>query len=218
MAEGSLLQRTRAVAGSSAISIAFLVLANLVPLAGVLFLGWDVGTILVSYWLENGIVGILNVPRMALAARAAGPAAVRQLPVRTLFFAFHYGIFWLVHGVFVLVLAGVVAVGVLDPVGFALTDPAILIVAAALLLSHLVSFVLNYVGRREYERTSLDAQQLQPYARVLVLHMTVLLGGFAVLAPGQPVALIALLVGFKTVVDLAFHVWEHRRLAPAISV
>ena len=200
------------------ISVAFLVLANVVPLAGVLLLGWDVGTILIAYWLENGIVGILNVPRMALAARASGPTAVAQLPVRTLFFGVHYGIFWLVHGVFVLVLAGAVVVSVIDPVGLALADPAILLVAAGLLLSHLVSFVLNYVGRREYERTTLDAQQLQPYARVLVLHMTVLLGGFAVLALGQPVALIALLVAFKTVVDLVFHVWEHRRLAPTISV
>jgi hypothetical protein len=123
-----------------------------------------------------------------------------------------------VHGVFVLVLTAAVVVDVLDPVRFALADPAILLVAAGLLLSHLVSFVLNYVGRREFERTSLDAQQLLPYGRVIVLHMTVLLGGFAVLALGQPVALLLLLVAFKTIVDLGFHLWEHRRLAPDPTV
>jgi hypothetical protein len=123
-----------------------------------------------------------------------------------------------VHGVFVLVLSGVVAASVLDPVGFAVADPAILLIAAALLVSHLVSFVVNYIGRREYERTSLDAQQILPYGRVFVLHLTVLLGGFAVLALGQPVALIVLLVAFKIIVDLALHLFEHRRAAPAITV
>ncbi len=218
MASTGWFARVRAIVGSTWISLALLVLVNLLPLAGVLFLGWDVATILVAYWLENGIVGILNVPKMALAARAGGEVATTALPVRTLFFAVHYGIFWVVHGVFVLVLTGAVVVSVLDPVGFALADPYILLVAAGLLVSHLVSFVLNYVGRREYQHTSLDAQQLQPYGRVLVLHMTVLLGGFAVLALGQPVGLIVLLVVFKTIVDLVFHLWEHRRAAPALSV
>ncbi len=204
--------------GSNGISVALLFLANLLPLAGVLFMGWNVATILVAYWLENGIVGILNVPKMALAARAGGAEVAKHLPVRTLFFAVHYGIFWIVHGVFVLVLTGTVVIGVLDPVGFALGDPAILLIAAGLLLSHLASFLLNYVGRREYERISLDTLQLQPYGRVVVLHMTVLLGGFAVLSLGQPVALIVLLVAFKTVVDLAFHLWEHRRAASASTV
>jgi uncharacterized protein DUF6498 len=218
MAVTGWLARIRAITGSTTISLALLVLANLLPLAGVLFLGWDVATILVAYWLENGIVGILNVPRMVLAARAQGAAKMQQLPFRTLFFGIHYGIFWLVHGIFVLVLTGAVAAGALRPVNFVPYDPAILLIAAGLLLSHLVSFLLNYVGHREYERTTLDAQQLLPYGRVLVLHMTVLLGGFGVLALGQPVALIVLLVLFKTIVDLAFHAWEHRRAAPAVMV
>jgi uncharacterized protein DUF6498 len=212
------LARVRVITGSTTISVVLLVLANLLPLAGVVLLHWDVATILVAYWLENGIVGILNLPKMALAARAGGATPMSQLPTRALFFSFHYGIFWLVHGVFVLVLTGTVAAGVLHSNGFALAEPAILLVAAGLLASHLVSFMLNYVGRREYERTSLTAQQLQPYGRVLVLHMTVLLGGFGVLALGQPVALIVLLVVFKTIVDLVFHSWEHRRVAPAITV
>lgn len=210
------LARGRAIYGSMTLSVALLVLANLLPLAGVLLLRWDVATILVAYWLENGIVGILAVPRMALAARASGSMA--QLPVRAIFFAFHYGIFWFVHGVFVLLLTGTIAASILDPVGFAVAEPGILLIAAALLLSHLASFLLNYVGRREYERTSLNAQQLLPYGRVFVLHLTVLLGGFGVIALGQPVALVVLLVVFKTIVDILFHVWEHRRAARPATV
>ena len=34
-----------------------LVLANLIPLFGVLYLDWDVGSIVVLYWAENLIIG-----------------------------------------------------------------------------------------------------------------------------------------------------------------
>ena len=35
-----------------------------IPLVGVLFFGWTVWTILIVYWLENGIVGVFNVLKM----------------------------------------------------------------------------------------------------------------------------------------------------------
>ncbi len=52
------LSLARRVAGSSPVAVAALIVANLVPLAGVLLFGWDVMTILVLYWIENGIVGL----------------------------------------------------------------------------------------------------------------------------------------------------------------
>jgi hypothetical protein len=48
-------------------SVAALLIANAIPLIGVLFFGWSLITILVIYWLENGIVGFWNVPRILLA-------------------------------------------------------------------------------------------------------------------------------------------------------
>jgi len=44
-----------------------LVAANAIPLIGVLFFGWSLLTILVLFWVENGIVGIWNVPRILMA-------------------------------------------------------------------------------------------------------------------------------------------------------
>ena len=56
--------------GSSVGAVVALVVANAIPLIGVLFLGWNVWTILTIYWLENGVVGVFNVLKMA---KAAGP-------------------------------------------------------------------------------------------------------------------------------------------------
>src|SRR5262245_52984701 len=49
------------------VSTTALVLANLTPLFGVLFLHWSVFSLLLLYWLENVTVGVVNVLRLQLA-------------------------------------------------------------------------------------------------------------------------------------------------------
>ena len=79
-------------------SVAALILANLVPLAGVLWMGWEVGDVVLLYWIENLIVGVFNVLRI-LAVRIRDPAAWLGKLVLIPFFAVHYGGFAAVHGV-----------------------------------------------------------------------------------------------------------------------
>lgn len=196
-----------------------LIAANLVPLLGVVWFGWDVTTVLLAYWLENGIVGLLNVPKMLLATGTEQPlsavgaaAGIGGRVALTLFFMVHYGIFWVVHGVFVIVFAGgALTVGSADPAGRVLADDGLLLAAAGLLASHAVSFWLNYIGRGEYRNASLGGQMFAPYPRMVVLHLTIVVGGAVLIGMGQPVVLVALLVVFKTVVDLGLHVAERRR-------
>ena len=49
------------------LSAAVLVAVNLVPLVGVAFWGWSLMLILVLYWIESGIVGAINVLKIARA-------------------------------------------------------------------------------------------------------------------------------------------------------
>lgn len=213
-----------------------LIAFNLVPLAGVLLWGWNVATLLALYWVENGIVGILNVPKILLArgpatppegqspdSPAAGPQAA-TIP----FFLIHYGIFWLVHGFFVFALpqfvgfAGRSAIPVLDAspgFGFPIREPAaaglapdmgaVALGAVGLAFSHGASFVMNFLGRREYLRVSPAAQMFAPYRRVMVLHMTIIFGAFISLLLGSPVGAIVVLVLLKTGIDLALHRRAH---------
>jgi len=216
-----------------------LLVANAVPLVGALFLGWGLWTILVIYWLENGIVGVWNVARIAMAGGAlddGSGAKVRASGRAGLvgFFTMHYGIFWLGHGFFVMALpligadssvpCGALEPGAPDP-GFlpfpagedcgnaafgALDWPSIAIAAVVLFLSHGLSFLLNYVGRGEYLRTSPMRQMMAPYGRVVVLHLTIIFGGFLVGVVGAPIGLVVVLVLVKTAIDLGLHLREHR--------
>ena len=198
-----------ALGRSAPVAVVLLVAANLVPLIGVLFLDWDIAAILVLYWIENGIVGVLNALRMLLAARpdpghsSTTPAGRMGL---TAFFILHYGIFWVVHGVFVALLADG-----LRP------DSPVLIGALALLLSHAASLMLNYVGRREYLSVSAGGQMLVPYARMVALHITIVLGAAAVIEQGQPLVLVVLLVVGKTIADFVLHLIERARYERAAA-
>ncbi len=207
--------------GSSVGAVAALLVANAVPLVGVLFLGWNVWTILTIYWLENGVVGVFNVLKMA---RAEGPeptgagvvATVNGRPVvgsgkRVLipFFIVHYGVFWLVHGIFILTLPQFQAFGG-ESAGIANDPGAVLFVLIGLALSHAVSYRYNYIGRGEYLRTSVSAQMSAPYGRLMVLHITIIIGGAAIAMTGAPSAAVLILVLLKTALDLGFHLAEHR--------
>jgi hypothetical protein len=190
-----------------------LVAANLVPLVGVVAFQWSVFSILLLYWCENVVVGAFNVLRMLFAAPqnlAANASKAFLVP----FFIVHYGMFATVHGIFVLTLFG--------PGGHVSPSPATFLAAVrgagigyavlAIVLSHGFSFVHNYLAGGEFRRASPPLLMFQPYARVMILHVAILLGGFAAQALGAPAAALVVLIALKTALDLRSHVAERRKL------
>jgi hypothetical protein len=133
------------------------------------------------------------------------------------FFTFHYGMFTLVHGIFVIVLFGAGTVESLDNPGIEMFTKAVAAAdvtwgAVALFVSHGFSFAWNYVGRGEYRNTTLQGLMAQPYARVVVLHLVILGSGFLVMALGMPVSGLVLLVALKVGIDLRAHLAERSTL------
>jgi hypothetical protein len=196
-----------------------LVAANLVPLAGVLAFGWSVYPVLLVYWCENVAVGAFNVLRIAFAQPqnlAANLGKLFLIP----FFIVHYGMFTMVHGIFVVALFGPKGAGAPGPsgLGLAVRQAHIGWAVLAIALSHGYSFLHNYLFSGEYRQASPQLLMMQPYARVMVLHATILLGGFAFMALHAPAAALVVLVGLKTAIDLRSHLSERRKLgAPAAA-
>ena len=86
-------------------SVIALVLANLVPVFGVLFLHWEVFPLMFLFWSENAIIGVLNVLKM-LTANPESPVSWAGKLFIIPFFCVHYGMFTFVHGIFVIALFG----------------------------------------------------------------------------------------------------------------
>ena len=207
----------RPLRGRELLSVSALVIANAVPLVGVLFFGWKVFPLILLYWLENVIVGGFNVLRM-LTANPDSPVSWLGKAFFIPFFCVHFGGFTFVHGVFVFAMFGGPAYahhfGPSVPVVLsAIRETGIGLGVLGLVLSHGVSFVGNYLLGGEYRRASLPQLMNQPYGRVMVMHVVLLIGGWVVMLMHSPVPALVLLVAIKTAIDLRAHRAERRRLA-----
>ena len=178
-----------------------LVAANLVPLAGVLFFEWTVYELLLLFWAENLIIGAYTVARMVtLYTRNGDGRVLFTIP----FFCFHFGIFTLAHGAFVM--------GHLRPEG-GLESPVIVslwLPFLALIISHGASFVGNFLRGQEYRGMKSEKVMMAPYQRVVIMHLTVLGSGWLISVFGEPLLALVLLVMLKAGTDLVTHVHEHR--------
>ena len=218
---------------SSGVALVALVIANAVPLAGVLLLDWSLPAIMALYWAENGVVGVFALLRILTAAgpAPAGPpprpgsrvtpmsdAGIRYMLAP--FFTVHYGMFWLGHGFFVLLVFPGMLAGVSDAWSPDLvfdTVPALLgtVLAALpfLFVSHGLSYWLNWLQGGERLTSHPSQEMFAPYGRVVVLHLTIILGAFAVAAMGTPVWALVVMVLVKTGLDVSAHLAERRRAA-----
>jgi hypothetical protein len=187
-----------------------------VPLAGVVAFHWTVLSVLLLYWFENVVVGAFNVLKMALAdpkSLAADAIKLFLIP----FFIVHYGMFAFVHGMIIMSFFGHAARFSPSPAAFvtALRDAGVGWGVVAIVLSHGFSFAHNYWMSGEYRNASPQALMTQPYARVVVLHVAILIGGFGAAALGSPAVALVVLVVLKTGIDLKAHLAERRKLGLA---
>jgi len=182
--------------------------ANLIPVFGVLFLGWDVGSILLLYWLESVVIGALNVPKI-LASRGRPVGKVFD----SAFFSLHFGGFCAGHAMFLkemfeldISLAALLGLGSLS------------LAAGSLFLSHFISMLVNFFGRQEYNKRRSREQMFVPYGRVVIMHVTILFGGILAQQFGAPVFALIILIGIKTAIDLIAHTKEHNKAQSLSSV
>ena len=194
-------------------SVLVLLLANLVPLAGVVFFGWSVLPVMFLFWLENVVVGIFNVLKLICVGGCGAQRVIKFFLVP--FFCFHYGIFTLVHGVSVFALFGAGqftsqnAFPDFQQLRDFVANQHLGWAMLALVLSHGFSFVWNFILRGEYLATNVAVLMAQPYGRVVVLHVAIIGSGFLIVAMGAPTAGLTLLVMLKIVLDVLAHSKEH---------
>jgi len=197
-----------------------LLLANLVPLIGVIYWGWDAFLLLMLYWMETAIIAfwtyvrITSVPLTTMLAEQSGSATpMASRVVVLIFFMVHSGIFMTVHFVFLWVLfSGAWAQRVHGPVDFARQ----IVIQSGLWVPLLLMFAVRGFAaiseNREWARVlpsntpGVGAIVGGLYARIVIMHMVVLLGAWVAIAFGSALGPIILLVVLKTLVDVGLFV------------
>ena len=186
------------------ISTLALILANLIPLAGVLLDGWQVGEIMLLFWAESAVIGFYNLCKMWRIGRWSilfyGP-----------FFVGHYGAFMVGHLLFIYGFFGSSFGNGLDAtaadvlVDFLHLWPALL----GFLISHGISYKLNFLGRQEYLNQDVQKQMGEPYKRIIIMHITIIFGGFLAMLFNTALPALMLLILIKIFADLRGHLYEH---------
>ncbi len=193
-----------------------LVLANLVPLAGVLLFDWKVLDVVMLYWAENVVIGLANVLRM-LVCRKGSKAF--QIP----FFIVHYSMFCGAHLLAISTIFGT-SLGTDTawdyffglPLAVAWKSPLWLAIGG-IAISHMVSFLSNFIAGGEYLRTTVTQLMQRPYGRVVVLHVAIIVGAALIEWLGSPVMLLVALIVAKIVLDLRLHAREREQFDTVFS-
>lgn len=223
MLDGLMLGRLRIPV---VLSVTALILVNLVPLAGVLWLGWRMIDVLMLFWMENVVIGVINVLRMGV--RLVGARELKGLFLIP-FFTVHYFGFCAGHGLFLLAFFGApgAAAGAPQALGIGsvpdivqalMAEQAMVWGLAGIAGSHLLSFLVNFLWGGEWRRTGIEALMGAPYVRIMILHVVIVLGAIVVTALGQPIYALVLLVALKIAVDAAAHLRERRKLGSVETV
>lgn len=208
-------------------SLLTLIFANLVPLIGVLFYGWDASLVLALFWIENLIIGAFNLIKMlVITARAM---RVNELFL-SFFFVLHFGLFCSAHGLLLwdlLDLGKINASVYFGEVGFGplelfaegatvllgfieLHGSVIMLGITALALSHLVSFIEHFILRGEIFTLTNRDMMARPYGQVLAMHAGLILGAIAIDKFGSTTALLAIIVALKLLLDFMQHTRRHK--------
>ena len=208
-----------------------LLVANALPVVGVLCFGWDAFSIVLLYWSENVVVGFYNVLKMVFV-KVQHPLEHLGKLFMIPFFIIHYGGFTAVHGMFVLLffnqdkegfspfppgdtwpcfLAFVQLLINVIRQAISIIPPNMMYAIAGLFVSHGISFSYNYFYKGERQRTSLQKLMGQPYGRIVVLHIAIIFGGFLTMAMGSPIGVLLILILLKTVIDVKLHLRERRK-------
>ena len=68
---------------------------------------------------------------------------------------------------------------------------------------------MNFLGEREYEGATVSGLMTAPYTRIMVMHLTLIFGGWIVLLIGMRTGALVVLLIVKTAFDLHAHRREH---------
>lgn len=191
---------------------------NLVPALGLFLWGWSLNTVVIFYWLENVLIGAVNLARIIASGVGHGAGGIAATVFTAPFFTVHYGMFCFVHGIFVLALfgGGPPMEGPAGPEPLGLLDSAAALVPnwpvalSAVLAWKLAMFALVYIGQGQFRKTDPASQMMAPYGRIIFLHIAIFAGAFAIAALGAPIWGVLILVAVKTLWDVAADVAEDR--------
>jgi len=224
-----------------------LVLVNMIPVVGVLYFEWDAFVIVALYWAESIIIALHVVLRtiFAPARRVRLKYKLIGIPIflwffgwfisglgtAIIFFFIIFPIAFLHEQSWTLPLLeddffqvswpgplGLFQLGIdSGKLMYYMMPQRAILVLFCLMISHGLSFIIDYIlgGGRNY----VDIRMLMgvPISRVLILHLSLMVGGFLIIIFKPHVTVLVCLVILKCLIDAKLYLSQQRKAKTIVS-
>lgn len=188
---------------------------SLLPIVGILVYGWGAVPLVALYWLENVVIGIVNLLRLLTVGLTQISHLFHALFL-SVFFTIHYGMFTAVHGSFLQSFAEPGLKDILSPTGLVNwaigTGQGMALLVGIILIANLLFFVVDFILKGEFLEVEPIQLMFRPYGRVVTLHIAILLGGALTLALGEPLLGVLLLLVIRIIFGVVFNILRRLRL------
>jgi hypothetical protein len=194
-----------------------IIAANLFPVIGCWFFGWEPRHVFMVYALETVLIGLMTLLKMGIVTAVRkkdtwyneGSSELKSGIFFMLFFLVHYGMFVAIQtGIFI----SVSGIGKEFHIGFfdfflhwwKYLGPDTWYMLAGFLVSYTLNMLWNFVRTGQYRTVSMALLMFQPYIRIFIQQFTVILGSmFLVFGAGKIFVLVfaAAKIFFEVFVD-----------------
>jgi hypothetical protein len=193
-------------------------LVDLLPIIAVVFFGWKAVPLVALYWLENLVIGAFTVLRM-IGTAANNVLNLAGAAFMVPFFTVHYGMFCFGHGIFLRSFAGgeegsgPFGGGPLSLIDWALSTGSHMIwFVMAIIGVNAIFYVTDFILRGGYREAELGAEMFAPYGRIVTLHVAIILGAGLMLAVGQPLLGVLILIILRVVFGMILNMLRQRKI------
>jgi hypothetical protein len=201
--------------------IGWRIATNFIPVVGVLFDGWAALPLLVFFWIENVLAGVVAALKALVCAWATRARQDWRESTAAIAFVPLHALFCLVHGLFIfalfalhdLIRSGIEPRHDMDQLVRRVRDVVVAEEGMGWSIAGLVAiqagaFLFQWLPAKGWRGSTPRAQLREAHGRMLVLHGTLLVATVPVLALGQPVLAVLALALLKSALEFG---WAAKR-------
>ena len=165
-------------------------------------------TIVIAYFLETLIIGVVNVFKM-FKVIATNPEGEKNYFL-ILFFIFHYTFFVAVQLIFVFVFLEMNDNNIKEPfnlienITYVMSLKGMNLVLVSILIYNLADYYFNFIKPKIYRKTTAAKLFAMPYPRIIIQQFAVILGGFFIMISSGLFAVAILLILIRSLLELLF--------------
>lgn len=165
-------------------------------------------TIVMAYFLETIIIGIVNAFKMYKVI-STNPKEEKKYGL-ILFFLVHYTFFVAIQLIFVFAFLEMnddnikSGFNLIDNISYTMSLKGMTMVLASILIYNLADYYFNFIRPKIYTETTSSKLFITPYPRIFIQQLAVILGGFFIMFTSGVFAVAILIILLRTAIELLF--------------